>query len=136
MRYAARARRAPHKQSGYAPNVVHLGALELACHAGGRGFDDLLQGCADAEEANSPSRAWTQPRATRRKCLFAGDFSRRRPRAGRRSRSALTTIRGCLGRECSHSAVTVARGGYGTRRFAGISERMMGLEPTTFCMAS
>ena len=40
------------------------------------------------------------------------------------------------GRECSHSAATVYGVGYGTWRFAGLSERMMGLEPTTFCMAS
>jgi hypothetical protein len=39
------------------------------------------------------------------------------------------------GRECSHSAATVYGVGYGTWRFAGLSERMMGLEPTTFCMA-
>jgi hypothetical protein len=29
----------PHEQSDYARNVVHLATLELACHAGGRGFE-------------------------------------------------------------------------------------------------
>src|SRR6266542_3563172 len=38
--------------------------------------------------------------------------------------------------ECSHSAAIVSQPGDGTCSFAGLSERMMGLEPTTFCMAS
>jgi hypothetical protein len=39
-------------------------------------------------------------------------------------------------RECSHAAAIVVSGEYGTCRFAGSLKRMMGLEPTTFCMAS
>src|ERR1700674_2779125 len=29
----------PHEQSDRVPSVVHLATLELACHAGGRGFE-------------------------------------------------------------------------------------------------
>ena len=37
--------------------------------------------------------------------------------------------------ECSHAATIVSEPDDGTGPFAGLSERMMGLEPTTFCMA-
>jgi hypothetical protein len=50
--------------------------------------------------------------------------------------STLTTDRSRSAHGCSHSAATVYSVGYTTCRFAGISERMMGLEPTTFCMAN
>jgi len=40
------------------------------------------------------------------------------------------------GSDCSHFAATASQPGNYTGRFAALSERMMGLEPTTFCMAT
>jgi hypothetical protein len=45
-------------------------------------------------------------------------------------------VKGPRSRERSHPAAIVCKGDYATCRFAGLSERMMGLEPTTFCMAN
>jgi hypothetical protein len=39
-------------------------------------------------------------------------------------------------RECSHAAAIVANTDYDTCRFAASLKRMMGFEPTTFCMAN
>jgi hypothetical protein len=50
-------------------------------------------------------------------------------------RSAKAHIQLDFAHQCSHAAAIVAKQDDSTCRFAGLSERMMGLEPTTFCMA-
>ena len=61
--------------------------------------------------------------------------SLRPSRAGSRNRQSSVHNPRRSARECSHAAAIVSQPDDGTRRFAGSSERMMGLEPTTFCMA-
>jgi hypothetical protein len=99
--------------------------------------DDLLQTSADAVEGNS------QPRPCGRFSLgtaaersFCRTFPRTEGPPASSSSSSLTTVRGPTRPRVQPFCTHHLQGGLRHPSICRVPERMMGLEPTTFCMAS
>jgi hypothetical protein len=107
-----------------------------------RSADDLLQksvNSAEGDERASPSGGGHTDTPSSRIARFAGNLVARRDTGSVEAARESPDRRLSWSRtddECSQAAATVSQTDDGICRFAGISERMMGLEPTTFCMAS